>query len=133
MSVSLSGRGGRRLPAMVSLSAANCIRVASVIGDLSIANVREIRTSIERSGARQKRFIVSFEHCTSCDYSSISILVALYRQIGDGLVAIVPKRSPFRRILGMTALTGILPVVESVEAALHRLHADFPGDPVPFC
>ena len=106
---------------MVRLSYAHRVRLASVAGEVSLSNVHRVRVELERAASWQRRFILSFEDCRSCDNSGVALLVELYRRLGNRLALVVPKRSPFRRVLGLTALIDVLPVVETVDGALQHL------------
>lgn len=107
---------------MVRLSEVKGIPVAFVVGDLDIANAADVFASLKAAADGKKKFIVSLEQCTYGGSHAITTLMRLYRHVGGGLIIVSPANSQFRRVLSIAGVDSVLPIVDTVDAALNGKH-----------
>ena len=106
---------------MVRFDDVRGIPIASIIGELDLANVQEIRDEIEAVAEGQPQMIVSFERCGFCDSQGIGMLVGLHRLLGEGMVVVVPPESTFRRVLRIVGGDDLFRIAGTLDDAVALL------------
>lgn len=84
-----------------------------VKGELDVFNVGAFEEALERASGSEL-VVVDFRQCRYIDSSSISILIRARKKTGDK-IRIVAKGGSVRRVLSLTHLEDVIPVVSSPE------------------
>jgi anti-anti-sigma factor len=98
------------------------VAVVRVEGEIDISNVTSIADEVMRrmeDGAQS--LVLDLSPTTYVDSSGLRLLFELQRRLGEahrGLCVVVPEDAPVRRLLALTRVEDILPIVGSVEEAL---------------
>jgi anti-anti-sigma factor len=90
--------------------------VVRVDGDLDLSTSPDLEDALAAADPAH-RIVVDLSGCTFIDSSAVRVLVATSRE-DDGRVALVARDPGIRRVLEIAAVDTMLPVHETVEAAL---------------
>lgn len=85
--------------------------VFALVGDYDIFSSRDLASQIDSLAQRGARLFLDFTRCTYIDSSILTVLVRAVRNYGDTLQMIVPPQGNVARILSITQLDQIFPIV----------------------
>jgi anti-sigma B factor antagonist len=93
--------------------------VLEVEGELDMATAPRLEERFEETGFGG-RLVIDLTACTFLDSSAVRVLVAAVRdaQAAGGTLALVATDPGILRVLDISGVDTLLPVVDSVEAAL---------------
>lgn len=95
--------------------------VLHVAGEVDISNVDAFQTALEEAKASRKpTVIVSYEHATYVDSTTINALIRYaqaFSEEGVRLTVVVPRDSKCTRIFNLVGLHHLVHVAESVDSA----------------
>jgi anti-sigma B factor antagonist len=96
--------------------------VARIDGEIDVSNAAELAERVMSGMADDASMLVlDLSHTTYVDSSGLRLLFELRRRLGSRrrkLWVVVPAEAPVRRLLSLTRLEDVLPVVASVDDAL---------------
>jgi anti-anti-sigma factor len=96
--------------------------IASLSGEMDMANADELRRALAGGlPAAPFRLIVEVSGLTFIDSTGINMLATVAREVegSGGTIALVGPTSNVARVFEMVSLHELLPVTDSLEAALH--------------
>ena len=83
----------------------------AVVGEFDIFSSEELAYQIEERARKGQSLCLDFTRCTYIDTSVLTLLVRAAKTHGDRLQMIVPAGSVVARILSITQLDRVLPIV----------------------
>lgn len=95
------------------------VTVIQVEGDLDLATAPQLEEALVRAGFGG-RLIIDLAGCSFLDSSAVRVLVSAVRdsEAASGSLALVAPDSGILRVLEISAVNTMLPVHETLEAAL---------------
>jgi anti-sigma B factor antagonist len=96
--------------------------VVSVSGEIDLASAPVVRDAIKsmiENGTH--RFIVDLGGVDFMDSTGLSLLIAVHTQLGPGALGVVANRANVRRVLAVTGIDTVIPVFDSLDAAVEAL------------
>jgi anti-sigma B factor antagonist len=116
-------RGGEAL--RFDVKRVGTVSVVRVNGEADIFTSPALDGAIAgASRAHRGTIVVSFVDCTFADCSSLNVLIRQYKRLAARLQIVAPPATALGRILGLTKLTGVLPVHGSLRAAYLAILSD---------
>lgn len=121
------GRGGGRLtpPADLALRRDGDVPVATINGDVDVANAQELRKSLlEEVGDDAPGLVVDLSSTTYLDSAGVHAMFDLARKLQaqqQQLHVVVPLGAAIRRVLVLTNVSAVAPMHGKVEDAVHQL------------
>jgi anti-anti-sigma factor len=105
--------------------------VARVSGEVDISNVGVVRRRLEEAVSNSSLgIVVDLSGTTYLDSSGVYLLFELARALEgrqQRMSVVAPPTAPSTRVLLITGFDKIVPVRETVEAAVHQVGADAAG------
>ena len=93
--------------------------VVRALGDVDLANSNGLEKAMrEASVVSAGPIIASFADCTFADCSCLNVLIRAFKTLGVRLHIVAPPKSSLRRVLDLTAMSGVLQVHDEMGAAL---------------
>lgn len=86
----------------------------TVKGEVDVFNVGVFEEALARAGG-STRLIVDFRQCRYIDSATISALIRVRKTAGETMAIVANGLGAVRRVLGLTHLDEIIPVVSSPE------------------
>jgi len=93
--------------------------VVAVSGEIDISSVPDMRAAIDAvltDGTRQ--LIVDLDGVRFMDSTGLNLLIGVVKQLGPGTLGVVANRSSIRRIFSISGIDQVIPLYESVAAAV---------------
>jgi anti-sigma B factor antagonist len=94
--------------------------IARLAGQVDLSNAASIETSLSNSFAPGWRLVLDVRAVSFFDSSGIALLYRIVRQAREhdvSLEVLAPEGCPVRRVLMLSGLDGLVPIVDSVETA----------------
>jgi anti-sigma B factor antagonist len=113
MDVAASGKGERAMTARVTPPAAAAVAVVPVAGNLDIATVPALETTVAEALATASGVVLDLSGVDLCDSTGLGALVRIYRRAraGGKTFALRDPRHQIAEVLAMTGINKVIPVV----------------------
>ena len=102
---------------MVTLSETDGVCVASMIGELDLTNIQEVRATLEEAAAERGELIVSFLRCGYFDSQALGMLLSLHATLEDRLVVVIPPNTMLQRVIEITNVDKLMTIVYTLDDA----------------
>lgn len=108
--------------------------VLTVSGEVDVYTAPQLRSALEeRIAAGHKAFVVDMQEVAFLDSTGLGVLVGRLKAVKkvDGWLRVVCTNERILRLFGITGLDRVLPIFETVDAALAAAPDDVVGPEVP--
>ena len=97
---------------IANATSADGVCTVTVKGEIDVFNVSVFEEALERA-CGSKYLIVDLRQCRYIDSSTVSALIRVRKKTGDKMRIVANDLGAVRRVLGLTHLEDVIPVVSS--------------------
>lgn len=94
--------------------------IVSARGEVDMDVAPDVMAAIEPHLGIAEHIVVDLSEVTFMDSSGLGILVATAQQIGEGRLTVVVATDRVRRVLHISGVDQLIPVVDTLQDALER-------------
>ena len=115
-------------PLTIKVRSVQGYRVVEVCGEIDIASGPTLRTAIEAEVASgtQQQLIVDLGRVRFMDSSGLSLLMGMARRLGPESLGVAGSQTHLGRIFSLTGSDKLIPVFDSVSAAIESMRREDP-------
>lgn len=103
----------------VQVTTAAGLTIVAACGEIDIASAPVLRAAIDtvvKNGSRQ--LIVDLGGVTFMDSTGLNLLIGVVRELGTGSLGVVASQPNVRRVFAVSGIDTVMPVFDSVDAAV---------------